>query len=90
VRARVVGVPAVLLRAGGRIGDLLQRLGARRVALTSDKAGELLARHWTARTEESMRRLGLAGSVPFAIAAAATWAWYREHGWIPRAKIADR
>jgi nucleoside-diphosphate-sugar epimerase len=90
VRARVVEVPAGLLRVAGRVGDLLQRLGARGVALTSDKAGELLARHWTARTEESLRRLGVTGSVPFALGAAATWAWYRERGWLPRAKIAAR
>lgn len=90
VRARVVAVPAALLRGAGLVGDLLQRLGARRLALTSDKAGELLARHWTARTEESMRRLGVAGSVPFPAGAAATWSWYRAHGWLPRAKIADR
>jgi nucleoside-diphosphate-sugar epimerase len=90
VRARAVALPAALLRGGGLVGDLLQRLGARRVALTSDKAGELLARHWTARTEESMRLLGVPGSVPFGVAATATWAWYREHGWLPRAKIADR
>jgi nucleoside-diphosphate-sugar epimerase len=90
VRARVVEVPAAVVRAGGRIGDLLQRLGARGVALTSDKARELLARHWTARTEESMRRLGAGGSVPFRIAAAATWEWYRAHGWLRRANIADR
>jgi nucleoside-diphosphate-sugar epimerase len=90
VSARVIAVPAVLLRGAGRIGDLLQRLGARRVALTSDKAGELLARHWTARTEGSLRRLGVAGSVPFAQGATATWAWYREHGWLPRAKMTGR
>jgi nucleoside-diphosphate-sugar epimerase len=90
VRARVIAVPAALLRGAGLVGDLLQRLGARGVALTSDKAGELLARHWTARTEESMRRLGVAGSVPFAVGAAATWSWYRAHDWLPRAKIADR
>jgi nucleoside-diphosphate-sugar epimerase len=90
VRARTVEVPGLLVRVAGQLGDLLQRLGARRVALTSDKAAELLARHWTAGTEESMRLLGVAGSVPFGAAAAATWAWYREHGWLPRAKIADR
>ena len=90
VRARVVPVPPALVRGAGLVGDLLQRLGARGVALTSDKAGELLARHWTARVEESARRLGVAGSVPFGAAAGVTWTWYREHGWVPRAKISAR
>jgi nucleoside-diphosphate-sugar epimerase len=90
VRARVVAVPGGVLRAAGLVGDLLQRLGARGVALTSDKAGELLARHWTARTEGSSRLLGVAGSVPFGAAAGATWTWYRAEGWVPRAKISAR
>lgn len=90
LRARVVPVPAALLRGAGLFGDLLQRLGARGVALTSDKAGELLARHWTARTEDSSRRVGVNGSVPFGQAAEATWDWYRAHGWLPRGKIAAR
>jgi len=90
VRTRVVPVPAALVRGAGLVGDLFQRLGARGVALTSDKAEELLARHWTARTEDSTRRLGLAGSVPLGAAAGVTWSWYRERGWVPRAKIAAR
>lgn len=86
-RARILPLPAWALRAAGRAGDGLQRLGLRRVAMTSDKARELLARHWTARTAESLAALGLAGFVPFGVGAAATWDWYREHRWVPRAKM---
>ena len=87
VRARILALPAALVRIAGAAGDVAQRLGFHDVALTSDKARELLARHWSARTVESYRRLGLAGFVPFAAGAAATWAWYRQHGWLPHAKI---
>jgi 2-alkyl-3-oxoalkanoate reductase len=87
LRARTLALPAALVRIAGAAGDAAQRLGFRNVALTSDKAGELLARHWSARTFESFQRLGLDGFVPFAAGAAATWSWYREHGWLPRAKI---
>lgn len=87
VRARVVGVPGWVLRAAGHCGDFLQKLGWRSVAMTSDKAAELLACHWVARSEESMRLLGLGGCVPLARGAAQTWAWYREQGWVPRAKM---
>ena len=59
-------MPPSVLRAAGRVGDLLQRVGFRKVAMTSDKAGELLARHWTARTAGSLEALGLPGYVPFA------------------------
>ena len=87
VRARAISVPPVLVFAAGRVGDVLQRLGFRSVAVTSDKARELLARHWSARTAESLRSLGLGGFVPFADGARATWAWYRQHRWLPHAKI---
>ncbi|HPC83017.1 MAG TPA: NAD-dependent epimerase/dehydratase family protein [Thermoanaerobaculaceae bacterium] len=87
VRARVVPLPAVVVRAAGLGGDLLQRLGFRTVALTSDKATELLARHWAARTGESLAALGLPGFVPFEDGAARTWEWYRQHDWVPRAKM---
>jgi len=82
VRARVVRVPGAVLTVGGAAGSLLQRLGLRRVALTADKVRELNARHWTARTAESLDELGLDAGVPFEEGAAATWAWYRERGWV--------
>ena len=88
VRARVVEVPAALLRVAGRCGDLLQRLGFTAVAMTSDKAAELVARHWSARSAPALAALGLPGFVPFAVGAAETWAWYRQAGWLPRATIA--
>lgn len=84
---RLVSVPGVLLRAAGLAGDVLQRLGARGVAMTSDKAGELLARHWTAATASSLAALGLTGFVPFERGARTTWAWYRQHGWVSRGTI---
>jgi nucleoside-diphosphate-sugar epimerase len=87
VRARVVPFPPALVRLGGLGGDMLHRLGFRSVALTSDKARELLARHWSADTGPSLRALGIDGFVPFERGAAQTWAWYRDHGWLPRAKI---
>lgn len=87
VRARVVPVPELLLRAAGRLGDVLHLLGFEDVAMTSDKASELCARHWSARTADSLAALGIPGTVPFAVGAAETWAWYRRVGWLPRAKM---
>lgn len=87
LRARLLPLPAWVLKVAGRAGDVLQGLGFRRIAMTSDKAGELLARHWSARTAESIEVLGLAGYVPFDLGAASTWEWYRRRGWVPRAKM---
>jgi nucleoside-diphosphate-sugar epimerase len=86
-RVRLVRLPGALFRAAGLAGDALQGLGFRRVAVTSDKVTELLARHWTSRTSESLAALGLDGYVPFRAGAAATWAWYRDHAWLPRANM---
>lgn len=90
VRARCVGLPPVVVKAAGLGGDLLQLLGMHGVAMASDKARELLARHWSARTSESLAVLGLEGFVPFDAGAAATWTWYRDHGWVARARIHRR
>jgi len=87
VTARIVRVPAPIVRALGLCGDMLQVTGVSGASLTSDKAAELLARHWTARTEQSLRDLGLPGFVPFTAGVRSTWAWYRAHGWVPHAKI---
>ncbi|MFH1176062.1 MAG: NAD-dependent epimerase/dehydratase family protein [Acidobacteriota bacterium] len=87
VQVRVLHVPGFLLRAAGYGGDVLQRLGARDLALTSDKVRELMAFHWSARTAESLVALGLSGYVPFSSGARAAWAWYREQGWVAHAKI---
>ena len=82
VTARMLTIPPKLVRAVGAVGSGLQRLGWRRLALTGDKTRELLARHWTAKTEDSMDTLGVRGVTLFADGAANTWAWYRKHGWL--------
>jgi len=81
-RVRLVRVPPALVSTLGAGGNLLQRLGLRRVAMTRDKAREILARHWTARTSESLQALGLGECIPFNEGASQTWAWYREEGWL--------
>jgi len=82
VKARVVRVPQSLVSGAGAIGSALQRLGWRRLALTSDKSRELLARHWTARTADSLESLGIRTSKPFHEGAETTWDWYRNQGWL--------
>jgi nucleoside-diphosphate-sugar epimerase len=82
VRARLVRVPEVVLRSAAAAGSALQRLGLERVALTRDKAREILASHWTARTADSLEALGLEETTSFADGAAATWRWYRARGWL--------
>jgi hypothetical protein len=66
----------------GAACGVLWRLGWRGAALTPDKARELLARHWTAKTRESLAVLGVDRWVEFSDGAAETWSWYRRHGWL--------
>jgi nucleoside-diphosphate-sugar epimerase len=82
VKARMITVPPKLVSAVGAVGSALQRIGWRRLALTGDKTRELLARHWTARTEDSMNSLGVHSVTSFADGAVTTWDWYRERGWL--------
>ncbi len=82
VRVRVLRVPAAAVTAAGLIGGSLSRLGMHRVALTPDKARELLARHWTSRTAGSLAEMGIEECLSFAEGATRTWAWYRGQGWL--------
>jgi nucleoside-diphosphate-sugar epimerase len=81
-RPRIIGIPGPLVGAAGLVGSLLQGLGFRRIAMTRDKAQEMLARHWTADTRDSLQALGIGEPTPLGAGAAATWTWYREQGWL--------
>jgi len=80
--ARLLRVPAGLVAGAGLVGSILQRCGWRSLALTRDKTRELLARHWTARTEDSLVALGVSEGTVFADGCRETWAWYRDQGWL--------
>jgi len=87
VRARRVPLPGWVFRLAGIVGDGLHVLGFRQVAMTSDKARELLARHWAARTAESLAALGVPPPVTFFQGARYSWGWYRQEGWLPRVRM---
>lgn len=82
VRAKIVRLPPAMVSGAGMVGSALQRLGWKRLPLTSDKTRELLARHWTARTSDSLEALGVGGVMSFGDGARSTWSWYRQSGWL--------
>ena len=82
VRAAILPVPAAILKTAGVLGSGLHRLGFHRVAMTRDKARELLARHWTSDTTESLQALKLGKWTAFPEGAREAWTWYRKHGWL--------
>ncbi len=71
-------LPPAMVSGAGMVGSALQRLGWKRLPLTSDKTRELLARHWTARTSDSLEALGVGDVMSFGDGAGPTWSWYRE------------
>lgn len=82
VRAQALPIPSAAVRVAGLGGGVVGRLGVRRIAMTPDKARELVARHWTADTGSSLAALGLVPVVRFADGARETWSWYRKQKWL--------
>ena len=82
VHTAILPVPAFILKAAGVLGSSLHRLGFHRVAMTRDKARELLAHQWTAQTRPSLEALGIREWTRFPDGARFSWQWYREHGWL--------
>jgi len=82
VDPRILAIPPLVVTGAGAIGSALHRVGWRRLPLTGDKARELLARHWTARTADSLLALGVDHHTGFRDGASCSWAWYRDRGWL--------
>lgn len=83
VRARRLSVPETVVAVAGGASELLRRMGVAGAALTRDKARELVARHWVARTRDSLQALvGDDRARPFRDGAEETWRWYRGEGWL--------
>lgn len=82
VSMRVVPVPAVAVRLAGAVGAIAHGLGLHSVPITPDKAGELLARHWTADTRSSLAALEVGDGIDLVEGARRTWEWYRAAGWL--------
>jgi hypothetical protein len=79
---RVVPLPVAAVGVIGAAAGLLRRLGLVDSALTRDKAREIAARHWSLRTADSLRALGVGAGISFPDGARSTWAWYRGEGWL--------
>lgn len=81
-RVRIVRVPPLTVPLLARAAVPLRRLGVWKTALTRDKAREAVRCYWTSRSAESLARLGVGESTDLATGATATWAWYRDRGWL--------
>jgi nucleoside-diphosphate-sugar epimerase len=80
--ARLVRVPARMIRAAARVTELANAVIGRSTIFNTDKAKELLAPGWLCETETAARLLGFHARIPLEDGLRDTARWYREHGWL--------
>lgn len=81
-RARVVRVPAPLIRGLAALTETAAGVVGRSVIFNRDKARELLAPGWQCETETARVELGFEAEIPLAEGLRATAQWYRDQGWL--------
>lgn len=82
VRARLVRLPAPLVRAALHVAAAAARLSGRATLLSPAKAPELLAPAWTCSSQALRRDAGWVAAIPHERGLADTAAWYRQAGWL--------
>jgi len=82
--ARLVPVPASLVRGAGAVVGWLSALASGPPVFNREKAEELLQPAWTCDVSDAQAALGQPFRTDFVQGAERTYAWYREKGWIGR------
>lgn len=77
-----VEVPASLVAAGARVGDVFARVTGAATLLGSEKAALSRPSFWICSSECAKRDLGFRAITPLADGFAETYSWYAEHGWL--------
>jgi nucleoside-diphosphate-sugar epimerase len=83
--ARLVPVPGPVIRCAGAVVGWLSAFAPGPPVFNREKAHELLQPAWVCDVSESQAALGQPFRTDFVQGAEATYAWYREMGWIGRA-----
>jgi nucleoside-diphosphate-sugar epimerase len=83
-RGKAIRIPVWVMHAAAASSEIVGRLLGKPVALTRDKARELVQRAWLCSTQRAREELGFHPSWPIEKAMAVTADWYREAGWIRR------
>ena len=82
VRARVVRVPASLIRAAGLATEWLGAVRGARTIFDREKASELLAPGWLCDTAATAEEFGFEPRIGLEEGLRGTAAWYRGEGWL--------
>lgn len=80
--ARLLPVPAGLVRAAGTLAGLSSRFSSAPPVFNSEKAEEMLQDAWLCDVQPAQAALGQPFTTPFAEGARLTWEWYRAQGWL--------
>jgi nucleoside-diphosphate-sugar epimerase len=80
--ARLVPVPAALVRAAGAVVGLATAFASGPPVFNREKAEELLQPAWTCDVTPAQGALGQPFTTDFVQGAELTYAWYRQMGWI--------
>jgi nucleoside-diphosphate-sugar epimerase len=78
--ARLVPVPAVLIRAAGALAEMAAALATGPPVFNREKANELLQEAWICDATDAQTALGQPFRIAFAEGARGTWEWYRTQG----------
>lgn len=81
-RAAIVRVPDPVLRALCAAGDVVKRVGGRRILLDSWRYRELSSEGFVCRVDRLRDRLGVVAAVDLRDGFVRTAAWYRSAGWL--------
>ena len=82
--ARLVPVPAAVIRVAGVATSLLSSLSKGPPVFNMEKASEMLQPAWLCDVSATQEALGAPLRTSFAEGSRATWEWYREAGWLGR------
>ncbi|MGH7505679.1 MAG: NAD-dependent epimerase/dehydratase family protein, partial [Longimicrobiales bacterium] len=82
VRARVVRLPAAVIRWAAAVSETVGRATGRPSIFNRDKAHELLAPGWLCETENAARVLGFRTRIGLDRGLRETAQWYRNEGWL--------
>ena len=80
--ARLVPVPAMLVRLAGLVATLQEAFTHRSLPFNADKAREVLAGDWLCEPALMQRHLSLPPPSPLEYGLKNTWEWYRREGWL--------
>ncbi len=80
---RFVSLPDSLVRLAGALETIRESVTRKSRPFNADKAREILAGDWLSDPMPIRRDLDLPDPQPLEEGLRETWAWYREHGWLP-------